>query len=302
MLSAIRVDAPALVFVLALSACSAAGSSSSGEFSTGGDGGAAAASGGNTGSGNAASGSGSGSGATSTGVGGGFTVSSAASSTGQTVASSGAGTGGGCGGTPVDTPVPEVCGNGLDDDLNGFIDEVCGCSLGQTQSCFGGLPSQATNPNCTQGIQTCEGTTEFHGWGSCQGWSCGPTPPPPEICYDSIDNDCDGLIDEGCDLNVMVNIDGDCIYVSCPPQAPYPIGCSINMQGGDSRGCVASTPTGSTVYFKEGDKCPIFGFGDAGHIDGSLLCSTQPGAPLNDMNCPINKTDKFYPPDASGCP
>jgi len=117
-----------------------------------------------------------------------------------------------------------------------------------------------------------------------------------------MDNDCDGLIDEGCDLNVAVNIDGDCIYISCPPQAPYPIGCMINMQGGDSRGCVASTPTGNTVYFKEGDKCPIFGFGDAGHIDGTLLCSSQPGAPLNDMNCPINKTDKFYPPDASGCP
>jgi hypothetical protein len=286
----------------ALSACSASGNSGSEQSAAGGEGGAGNTTGANTGGNTTGTNTGS---TGNAGVGGGFVTAASATTTGTqttTSTSSGStGTGGGCGSNP-DTPVPEACGNGLDDDLNGFIDEVCPCNVGQTQSCFGGQPSQATDPNCTQGVQTCTGTAEFHGWGPCQGWSCGPTPPPAEICYDGIDNDCDGLIDEGCELQVGVNIDGDCVFASCPPQAPYPVGCNIIMDGGDSRGCVAGIPTNSTVYFKEGDKCPIFGFGDAGHVSGTLLCSTVIGAPLNEMSCPINKPTKFYPPDPSGCP
>ena len=31
----------------------------------------------------------------------------------------------------------DTCGDGLDNDLDGFVDEDCGCSVGQTQPCFG---------------------------------------------------------------------------------------------------------------------------------------------------------------------
>ena len=228
----------------------------------------------------------------------------------------GGGTGGGSAGTggtagsggvedagcqpPVDVPVPEVCGNGLDDDLNGFIDEGCLCSIGETQTCFGGTPSQSTQPNCTMGTQTCVGSTEFPGWGACEGWQCGPTPPPAEICDNGEDDDCDGQVDEGCDLTVTVSINGDCVWGSCPPQAPYPVGCDIIMSGNDPRGCIANDGT-ALVYFQEGDNC------GAGHVDGTLQCSSQPSVPagqnpLNAGNCVINKNTQFYPTDPGGCP
>ncbi len=201
----------------------------------------------------------------------------------------------GCPGA-IDTPVPEVCGNGLDDDLNGFIDEGCSCSIGQTQPCFGGQPSEATKAECHLGMQTCTGTAEFPGWGDCDGWGCGPTPPPAEICENGVDDDCDGQIDEGCDLAVPVDIDGDCVTASCPPQAPHPVGCMITMSGGDPRGCIANSG-GALVYFQEGDRC------GAGHVSGTLYCSSQPGgAPLGESNCAINKSTKFYAPTPAGCP
>lgn len=55
------------------------------------------------------------------------------------------------GSTPPPPPPTEVCGNGIDDDGDGLIDE-----------------------------------------------GCTPTPPPAEVCGNGIDDDRDGLIDEGC--------------------------------------------------------------------------------------------------------
>ena len=248
-------------------------------------------------------------GSTGTGAGFGFGGSGAGGSTGGAAGTPAGGGSAGSGGNactpPSDTPGPEVCGNGLDDDLNGFVDEGCVCTIGQTQPCFGGPPSQTSLPNCTKGSQSCLKSGEFGQWGPCQGWSCGPATPPPEICGNGVDEDCDGVPDDGCSLNVPVDINGDCLAAFCPPQAPYPVGCNINMQGGDSRGCVANAPGNPGVYFQEGDQCPnpLCPWCDAGHITGTLLCSSQPPtAPLNATNCPINKPDKFYPTDPSGCP
>lgn len=251
-------------------------------------------------------------GATNGGTGGGINLGGAGGSAGSGAGSGGAsgavGTGGNtCGPPPTDQPVPEVCGNGLDDDLNGFVDEGCPCSVGASQPCFGGLPSQATAPNCTMGTQQCTGTPEFHGWGKCSGWQCG-TVPPDEICNNGIDDNCNGLVDEGCGITMPVNLNGDCLEAACPPQAPYPIGCNIVMAGGDSRGCVSVAPGGGVVYFQEGDACPIIpGIGDTGNVSGTLLCSSVPGPPLDNVNCPITtKSTQYYPtsggPPRWGCP
>ena len=225
---------------------------------------------------------------------------------------------GGAGGSGACAPVPpdkatakDVCGDGLDNDLNGFVDEVCPCNLAQTQPCFGGYPSQATDPVCRKGTQTCKGSTEFHSWGPCEGWLCGQVPPPEEICDNMKDDDCDNLIDEGCGLTAEVNLNGDCLYVACPQQAPYPIGCrNLVFAGGDPDGCVTALNDGSgRVYFQEGNACclpPPLNF-DCGNVMGTLLCSSKPGPPLNAINCPINKQNKIYPPPNSpppkhGCP
>jgi hypothetical protein len=95
---------------------------------------------------------------------------------------------------------------------------------------------------------------------------------------------------------VSVEIDGDCVTAECPADNPYPVGCDIVMEGGDERGCVASTPENSVVYFQEGDAC------GAGHVEGTLGCAARPGDPLDAESCPINKPVTYYPATPDGCP
>ncbi|HVU01877.1 MAG TPA: MopE-related protein [Polyangiaceae bacterium] len=241
-----------------------------------------------------------------------FGAGGATSSGGAPVTGAGGGSGAGaCSGTPAvppDVQSAEVCGNGLDDDLNGFVDENCRCSSGATQECFLGTASQAAAENCHKGTQTCSGTPEFPAWGPCEGSGCGVVV-PAEVCENGVDDNCDGRVDEGCTFDMTVAIDGDCLAIPCPPQAPNPVGCQIDMQGGDSRGCVAHAAGNDAVYFQEGDACPIPGCqlfnacGDSGHISGTLRCSASPTpVTLDETNCAINKTEKIYTDAPSGCP
>lgn len=207
------------------------------------------------------------------------------------------GRGDGGGGARADAAgAAETCGNGFDDDRDGMVDEGCSCTGGATQSCYPGDPAEVGRGPCATGTQACGGGAEFGAWGPC----ADATGPEAEAC-DGVDNDCNGTVDDTAGGNCMVvsvpvNIDGDCVTAMCPAAAPYPIGCDIVMSGGDSRGCVASTPTSSTVYFQEGDVC------GAGHVSGTLLCASEPGMGLDETNCVINKATRYYPPDRNGCP
>jgi hypothetical protein len=202
----------------------------------------------------------------------------------------------------------EICGNGLDDNGDGEIDEGCPCSVGGTQKCYLGDPKLAGVGICAWGKQTCDKSGEFAAWGKC----VGSVPPGKEACDGKLDENCDGKVDEGCPppkadagppdtgtctVSMKLDIDGDCVSAKCPSSAPYPIGCDIEFIGGTPCGCVASTPTGPSVFFKEGKVC------DAGHLTGTLTCSCKPGTGLNATNCPIKgKTYKYYPTSSSGCP
>ncbi|MBI4702830.1 MAG: hypothetical protein HY744_17070 [Deltaproteobacteria bacterium] len=255
-----------------------------------------AATGRSSASGGAATGGGSGTaagGAGGTGTGGSLFTTTSGTTT------SGSGGGGGespCGPLDAGAAPSELCDNGIDDDKNGFIDESCACTPGVKQACYPGLGGAC---ECKVGQQVCVAAGEFGQWGPCQGAEpqcVGPLDPSCELCGNGKDDDCDGQIDEDCVLDVKVDIDGDCVTATCPPQAPYPIGCNIVMSGGDERGCVANSPGSSVVYFQEGDKC------GAGHVSGTLTCSSLPGPPLGEANCAINKPVKYYPPNQSGCP
>jgi hypothetical protein len=81
-------------------------------------------------------------------------------------------------------PPPEACGGG-DDNCDGVIDEGFACVPGAVASCTTGCGSTGTH--------TCDASCVF---GACN--------PPTEVC-NTVDDNCDGTIDEGC---------GSC--VSCP--------------------------------------------------------------------------------------
>ncbi len=127
-----------------------------------------------------------------------------------------------CGCFDGNKPKAEVC-NGIDDDCDKEIDEmVCRCIQGETRFCG------EDRGICKPGIQKCsqDGYWETECTGAVK-----PNP-GGEICYNSLDDDCDGETDERCntaltckneiwDLNEEgVDCGGDC-SVACEYPLPW---------------------------------------------------------------------------------
>ncbi len=90
------------------------------------------------------------------------------------------------------TPVEETCGDAIDNDCDGTVDDNCVCTPGSTAACYGGPPSTEDVGTCQSGSQTCN--AEGTGYGACTG----EVTPIDEVCVDGLDNDCDGISDDGC--------------------------------------------------------------------------------------------------------
>jgi hypothetical protein len=115
-----------------------------------------------------------------------------------------------------DAATSEFCGNGLDDDQNGQVDDGCPCSEGATQQCYGANPLQAGVGVCVWGSQTCEttGSGEFAStaWGACAGFG----KPADEVC-NGVDDDCDGTVDDGAPCSGGLTCAGGQCVEQCTP-------------------------------------------------------------------------------------
>jgi hypothetical protein len=90
-------------------------------------------------------------------------------------------------------PVAEVCGDRVDNNCNGMVDEGCVCVVGNMEGCYSGPAGTAGRGNCRAGTRTCVIVAGAPAWGACTG----ETLPQTERC-DMVDNDCNGVLDDGC--------------------------------------------------------------------------------------------------------
>jgi hypothetical protein len=149
---------------------------------------------------------------------------------------------------PCPNPIPmgcgtiENCGNGLDDDCNGQVDEGCTCVTGEVQPCFYGPPGRVDIGACTRGTQTCEGGGEFAVWGSCVGgmW------PSAEVC-DDLDNDCNGCADDGLCCDAPISCPDPTQIPDAQPFVPYPLDGTQYYSG----------PANSWNWTVEGGPCDV---------------------------------------------
>ncbi len=102
-----------------------------------------------------------------------------------------------------DTRMPDVDPTSDDGTSDAAADgDAEPCQTGETRSCYNGPDGTDDVGACSSGTQTCrpDGT-----WGDC----IGPTLPSSTRC-DGTDNDCDGVVDEGCQCNYEGTATGVC--------------------------------------------------------------------------------------------
>ncbi len=87
---------------------------------------------------------------------------------------------------------PEECGNSVDDDGDGEVDEGCNCVVGTERACYLGPVGTLNVGACRPGTQRCESAGARAIWSACSG----QTVPNPELAGNGVDDDCNGMTDE----------------------------------------------------------------------------------------------------------
>ena len=90
-------------------------------------------------------------------------------------------------------PVSDTC-NGIDDDCDGLADVKYNTHEPLEQSCYDGIAGTESNAPCKPGVRYCHK-------GSYAGQICRGQhiPAPKEVCVNSVDDNCNGVVDADCD-------------------------------------------------------------------------------------------------------
>ncbi len=166
-------------------------------------------------------------------------------------------------------PVLETCNN-IDDDCNGIVDDNV---PGVGTACGGmGACSAGTN-RCINGAVTCVGNTT------------GGT----EVC-NGLDDDCDGIIDEGDLCNGGVCETGECAARCAEGEFPCPTGKVCNA----NRFCVTDPCFGITCPAGPAGEYQVCGGGVCTPICANVLCGPGTECRITDGACVPNTCD-FLP-------
>ncbi len=214
-------------------------------------------------------------------------------------------------GASQDQSLPEVCGNNVDDDCNGLVDDGCMCDPGNLVVAVCGPGTE--NGICKNGLQTC--SPDGLSWGDCYGAvfpldaeicnglddNCDNVIPANEAdadgdgfrvcegdCNDldnqifpganevcnGVDDDCDGVEDEGCE------------YVQCNLCCGFGLGFPVVWWGGDPAKSwfgegYCDTWTGTVQQICERGEYPILGYENDGWVDWNCNIGNQWGGWTN---------------------
>ena len=181
-------------------------------------------------------------------------------------------------------PFVEQCGNQIDDDGDAQVDEDCACTAGAQQSCYLGPKQRAGIGVCLAGVQACEDHFEFPSWGSCEG-AVGPGVELPN----GIDDDCDGVVDNGFDEGAETSLCPDGLtptYRSRYDSDPYGASSIEHGDGGDAMevtcedvGCAPGQVAVEQQSFDFSDWDGFSGEGDLSEQTSTVCVEPPPDCP-----------------------
>jgi hypothetical protein len=139
-------------------------------------------------------------------------------------------------------PRGDICGNLVDDDDDGMIDDGCDCAVGTERPCWLGPDDMRGIGACRDGVQRCMSDGASATWAYCDD----TVMPSVEVLRNGLDDDCDGEIDEADGICVPTENDEagaaacangrdddcdtllDCDDPACVGMAHCPGGCDAN--------------------------------------------------------------------------